>query len=232
LEALLDRGRVEGGGTPEPSAERVVVSFDPGLVRVGRVVAREGSALSIDFPRRQQQTIAVGSRVPIGLCGGDGARLAELPMPDRTAFVTERSEHADVRRYRLALDEDSDRKDRAVPRDRTPARGRALRVDLRFGNLDFRAEVASCPGQLIVLRVAIETEAMLRATDAIELVHCREPDDLEIRLAGWIDRRVLEGLFVRYEFRIDDQLGEDGAHQRIRLRSLLAGEESPDATQA
>jgi hypothetical protein len=97
--------------------------------------------------------------------------------------------------------------------------------------MDFGAEVAAWPGQSIVLRVALETEALLRATDAIELVHRGEPDDPEIRVGGWIERRVLEGLFVRYEFRIDDDLGEDGAYQRLRLRSLLAGEASPDASQ-
>jgi len=37
---------------------------------------------------------------------------------------------------------------------------------------------------------------------------------------------------VRYDFRIDDQLAEDGAFQRVRLRSLLAGEEGRGASQA
>ncbi len=213
----------------------MVVAFDPGLVRVGRVVAREGSALDVEFPRRQQQTLAVGTRVPIALCDTWRAAPAENAIPDRSCVATERSEQGDVRRYRLLLDDAADGADRRVvagARDRTPPRGRALRVDLRFGTLDFRAEVAAWPGGVILLRVALETEAMLRATDAIELVHRRHVDDLEIRLGGWIERRVLEGLFVRYDFRIDDQLAEDGAFQRVRLRSLLAGEEGRGASQA
>jgi len=233
MERILDRARAGGVGTPENSGECVVVSFDPGLVRVGRVVAREGSALDVEFPRRQQQTLAIGARVPIGLCDERRARPAELAMPDRSGIATERSECGDARRYRLVLDDHgAAHREVAGARDRTPPRGRALRVDLRFGQLDFRAEVAAWPGQVILLRVALETEALLRATDAIELVHRRRPDDLELRLAGWIERRVLEGLFVRYEFRIDDRLGEGGASQRARLRSLLAGEASPDASEA
>jgi hypothetical protein len=203
---------------------------------VGRVVARKGSALDVEFPRRQQQTIAVGARVPIALCD---ARRAEPPaadaIPDRSCVATERSEQGDTRRYRLLLDGAADGADRRVgagARDRTPPRGRALRVDLRFGMLDFRAEVAAWPGGVIVLRVAIETEALLRATDAIELVHRRHVDDLEIRLGGWIERRILEGLFVRYDFRIDDQLAEEGALRRVQLRSLLAGEEGRGAAKA
>jgi hypothetical protein len=202
-------------------------------VRVGRVFAREGSALSIDFPRRQQQTIAVGSRVPIGLCDSHGARLAELPMPDRTAFVTERSEHADVRRYRLALDEDPTGRIARARATRTPPRGRALRVDLRFGNLDFRAEVASWPGQVIVLRVAIETEAMLlRATDAIELVHRRgagRPRDPPRRLdRPSRPRRPLRTLRVPHR----RSAGEDGAHSASGSARSSPAKESPDATQA
>ncbi len=226
-ETVLERDRVEGDGSTPHSGECIVVAFDPGLVRVGRVVAREGSALEVEFPRRQPLTLAIGTRVAIGWCDESGAKPAELAIPDRECLATERAEEGDVRRYRLLLDADAPA---AAPR-RSPPRGHALRVDLRFGRMDYRAEVAAWPGQRIVLRVALETEAQLRATDAIELVHCRS-DDAEIRLAGWIERRVLEGFFVRYEFRIDDRLAEDGAIQRLRLRSLLAGETRPGATQA
>ena len=218
---------------PGHAGERVVVSFDPGLVRVGRVVAREGSALDVEFPRRQQQTLAVGARVPITLCDASRAAPAADALPDRSCVATERSERGDSRRYRLLLDDalhGAVRNGGAGARDRAPPRGRSLRVDLRFGMLDFRAEVAAWPGGVIVLRVALETEALLRATDAIELVHRRRVDDFELRLGGWIERRVLEGLFVRYDFRIDDQLAEDGALRRIQLRSLLAGEEGRGAT--
>ncbi len=178
---------------------------------MGRVVARDGSALDVEFPRRQQQTLAVGARVPIALCDARRGAPAEDAIPDRSCVATERSEQGDKRRYRLQLDDAADGADRRVgagARDRTPPRGRALRVDLRFGMLDFRAEVAAWPGGVIVLRVALETEALLR------------------------ERRILEGLFVRYDFRIDDQLAEDGALQRVQLRSLLAGEKGRGTSQA
>jgi len=214
--------------------EGLVVSFDPGLVRIGRLTSRSAGTLEVEFPRRQTQTLAVGANVMIGFAGVRHSDPATLPVdaspanPAQAALTVERLERGDARRYRLTLHDAAPAADATLSADRIEPPGRPFRVDLRFGQLEFKAGIAAWTAKSIQLQVSIETEATLRATDAIELVHRSAGNEAEIRLTGWIDRRVLSGGSVRYEFRIDDHLSEDCVRQRGRLRTLLSSDGGAD----
>jgi hypothetical protein len=106
----------------------------------------------------------------------------------------------------------------------------APRVTLRFGKLEVGADLVGATMEELLLRVTVDVESELASTDAIEIVVPRTPSRLEVRLAGWIERRVLEAATVRYEFRVDQRLCDDGMEQHARLRSLLLCDPEADAS--
>jgi hypothetical protein len=143
--------------------------------------------------------------------------------------VTERSERGAARRYRLLLPAASGASERAVVADRPFPKMRPVAMELRFGRLDFPATLTTWMEHAIRVRVAQEIEAQLHSTDAIELVCRGARADPEIRVTGWIERRVLDGVHVNYDFRVDEHLSDDGARQHTRLRSVLESASRPDA---
>jgi len=208
---------------------RAAVAFDPGLVRLGIVTARVDPVVEVAFAPPHRHALAVGAAVRIAL-----DRRDSFTTPDRKATVVERCDRGDARRYRFALSgrrhlsEKPRRSERGA--DRAEGRRPAPRVTLRFGKLEVGADLVGATDAALLLRVTIDAESELASTDAIEIVVPRAPSRLEVRLAGWIERRVLEAATVRYEFRVDERLCDDGAVQHARLRSLLIGDPQADAS--
>jgi len=217
-----DRSSVApGGGT----VLRIAVAFDPGLVRVGRFTARDASSIEVEFTRRGRHTLAVGANVQIGLDRGDGHAT-----PNQSATVTERSDRGGGRRYRFLLHRGAGDVHRRTIADPPAPKLHPVPVELHFGQLKLAAKLTDWTAHGIQLRVTREVEAKLCSTDALELMF-RPPDaHPEGRLIGWIERRVLRADHVSYDFRIDEHLSEDGVRQRVRLRTLLAGETTSDAS--
>jgi len=200
--------------TPQDSGRaHLQVFFDPGVVRVGAILLRDGPAFDVEFPRNQRETLSVGAQAQVA--------MANEPTPGRLATVAERSENGNARRYRLVLQRDDAAAALARVADRSPRPTHSLDILMRFGRLDFRGKLVAPQMQGALLQVSQETETVLRAADAIELVVRAGEADRDARLVGWIDRRILDGAVVRYEFRIDDRLTEDAAAQRARLRTAL-----------
>ena len=195
-------------------AERATVDFDPGLVREGRITAREAGVVEVAFlpPHRHALTVGAAARVALH---GLGARQ----LSARSARVVERWDHDRERRYRFAL------AGMASPHGASRWRGRQaaspLRAALRFGRLEIEVDLLGADEGGVALRVAPSAEAQLRAADAIEIVAGDRACRAEICLAGWIERRILEGRAIRYQFRVDERLSDDGAAQHARLRSRL-----------
>jgi hypothetical protein len=197
---------------------RVAVAFDPGLVRVGRLAARDGSSIDVEFSRRQRHTLAVGACVQVGIDHGD-----DHATPNQSATVTERSDRGGGRRYRLLLHGDTCDVHRQNIADHPATKLQPIPVELRFGQFNLAAVLTNWTAQGTRLRVTRAVEAKLCSTDALELVFRPSDTYPEVRLIGWIERRLLDDDHVNYDFRIDEHLSDDGATQRARLRSFVAG---------
>jgi hypothetical protein len=215
--ALNAHGDEKRTGPDLVPAERAAVEFDPGLVREGRITARKAGVVEIAFPPPHRHALAVGAAARVALHGAD-----PRPVPVRSARVVERWDGDHERRYRFAL--------AGTEWPRTGSRERVaapqLRAALRFGRLEIEADLLGADERGVALRVAPAAEAQLRSADAIEFVASGRAFGAEIRLAGWIERRILEGRAIRYQFRVDERLSDDGAAQHARLRSRLTAEPS------
>ena len=200
-------------------AERATVDFDPGLAREGRITARKAGVVEVAFPPPHRHALAVGSAARVALHG-----LGARQLPPRSARVVERWDRDRERRYRFAL------AGTAWPRESSRWRGTTaaphLHAALRFGRLEIEVDLLGADEGGVALRVAPAAEAQLRSADAIEIVASGRALGAEIRLAGWIERRILEGRAIRYQFRVDERLSDDGAAQHARLRSRLTAEPS------
>jgi hypothetical protein len=217
--------RGSGGGPEElqvGAADGIAVTFGHGIVRVGKLAAQDGRTLVVDFPPRRLPTLAVGARTLVRL----GARREKNVPATQSVLVVERDDRREGCRYRLQL------LDAPLARARVsraaadlPAR-RDVDVMLRFGRLEYPAQLLAARGSGLRLRVLPRTEKRLRIADFLDLVITMPPLP-RATLPGWIDRRVLEGTHVRYEFRFDDELTDDAARQHARLEEILAAARIP-----
>jgi hypothetical protein len=216
---LNDRRDAKRTGPERAPVGRASVAFDPGLVREGRITSRGAGVVEVAFAPPHRYALAVGSAARVAL---DGHGRGELP--GRTATVVERWDRGHERRYRFAL---VGRRPRPEPPRWRVKAAAPLCAALRFGRLVIEVDLLGATAEEVVLRVARSTEARLRSADAVEFVADDGERRAPIRLAGWIVRRVLDGAAIRYQFRVDERLSDDGAAQYARLRSRLDGSHRP-----
>ena len=207
----------EGEGT-----EWISVAFHPGVVRFGRVIGREDRSLVGEFSKLQRQTLAVGSEVKISVRQGVPATA-----PSDAALVVERSDRFACRHYRFLPSSEplapwSPTEALEASPFSSPRLPRPLPVALRFGQLEFAAEIISAGHREIEIAVTRADESRLRQADAMELSVPEQEERPEIRVVGWLEYRLLQGDFVHYAYRIDESLTDDGAREHARLRAFVS----------
>jgi hypothetical protein len=202
------------------AADGIAVTFERGIVRIGRLASQDGRSLDVEFPSRKSPTLIVGSCTTVRL----GARADKGARANQLALVLERTDRREGCRYRLLLQRGRTDSDRTSAVASEPPSTRKFDVVLRFGRLEFPAQFLGAIAQGLRLRVPQKVEARLHVADLLELV-CTAPGATRAEIVGWIDRRVLDGTHVRYDFRFDEELTEDFAGQRARLDEILARSE-------
>ena len=217
----------EGEGT-----EWISVAFHPGVVRFGRVIGREDRSLVGEFSKLHRQTLAVGAEVKISVRHGVPATA-----PTDAAMVVERCDRFACRHYRFLPPSEhpapwSPPEALETSPFSSPRLPRPLPVALRFGQLEFAAEIISADHKEFEIAVTRADESRLRHADAMELSVPQQDERPEIRVVGWLKYRLLKGDFVHYAYQIDESLTDDGAREHARLRALVSqrsrlGESSP-----
>lgn len=211
-----------GLASADDGTEWISVAFHPGVVRFGRVIDRKDRSLVGEFSKLQRQTLAVGAEVKISVRQGVPATA-----PSDTALVVERCDRFACRHYRFLPPSEPPEawlppEARETSPFSSPRLSRPLPVALRFGQLEFAAEIISSEPKEIEIAVTRADESRLRQADAMELSVPEQEGRPEIRVVGWLEYRLLHGDFVHYAYRIDDSLIDSGAREHARLRALVS----------
>jgi hypothetical protein len=222
----------DGLASAGEGAEWISVAFHPGVVRFGRVIGREDRSLVGEFSKLHRQTLAVGAEVKISVRHGVPATA-----PTDAAMVVERCDRFACRHYRFLPPSEhpapwSPPEALETSPFSSPRLPRPLPVALRFGQLEFAAEIISADHKEFEIAVTRADESRLRHADAMELSVPQQDERPEIRVVGWLKYRLLKGDFVHYAYQIDESLTDDGAREHARLRALVSqrsrlGESSP-----
>jgi len=214
----MEIGLAPGG----EGTEWISVAFHPGVVRFGRVIGRGDGSLVGEFSKLQRHTLAVGAEVKISIHQGVPAAA-----PMDAAMVVERSDRLAGRQYRFLPP--SEHPAPWLPPEAletslffSPRLPRPLPVALRFGQLEFAAEIIAADHKEIEIAVTRADESRLRQADAMELSVPEQEERPEIRVVGWLEYRLLKGDFVHYAYQIDESLTDNGAKEHARLRVLVS----------
>jgi hypothetical protein len=211
-----------GPASAGEGTEWISVAFHPGVVRFGRVIGREDRSLVGEFSKLQRHTLAVGAEVLISVRQGVPAAA-----PTDAALVVERSDRLAGRQYRFLPPGEppapwSPPEALETSLFSSPRLPRPLPVALRFGQLEFAAEIISADREEIEIAVTRADESRLRHADAMELSVPEQEGRPEIRVVGWLECRLLKGDFVHYAYLIDESLTDNGASEHARLRALVS----------